>query len=412
MSELIDNSSFRKKKLKELILKLHHGENPKEVRKELLDTLQNIPYGEVVDVEQELIADGLPEQEILKLCDIHSEVLDGNIDLSSMKIVAPGHPIDTYLHENKALKEQIDIATSLFKQLVDKKEELSNIITPLKSCFNLLSDIEKHYLRKEYLLFPALERNNITGPPKVMWGKHDEIRESLKACHEVLRMPDLTREDLIDSLDLLFRPCLKALEDMITKEEQILFPMALDILTTEDWWNAYQQSMEIGYAIVEPEHEWKPEGFDHERESDENVGMSKGKISLPSGSFSVKELLAILNTLPVDMTFVDASDKVKYFSQGKHRIFTRSKSIINRDVQLCHPPSSVHIVEKIVEDFKSGKESHAPFWITMNGKFILIEYYALRDENGEYLGTLEVSQDLTNARSLEGEQRILSYQKQ
>jgi hypothetical protein len=119
--------------------------------------------------------------------------------------------------------------------------------------------------------------------------------------------------------------------------------------------------------------------------------------------------MAILNTLPVDMTFVDKDDKVKYYTQGKDRIFARSRSIINRDVRLCHPPGSVHIIEKILDDFKSGKASNAPFWIQMQGKFIHIEYFALRDENGEYLGTLEVSQDLTSGRKLEGEKRILSY---
>ena len=134
-----------------------------------------------------------------------------------------------------------------------------------------------------------------------------------------------------------------------------------------------------------------------------------GNIQLPSGSFNAREIEAILNTIPVDMTFVDKNDKVKYFTQGKERIFARSRSIINRDVRLCHPPGSVHIVEKILEDFKSGKASHAPFWIQVKGKLVLIEYFALRDKNGGYLGTLEVSQDLTNHRLLEGEKRILSY---
>jgi DUF438 domain-containing protein len=109
------------------------------------------------------------------------------------------------------------------------------------------------------------------------------------------------------------------------------------------------------------------------------------------------------------MTFVDKDDKVKYFTQGSERIFARSRSIINRDVRLCHPPGSVHIIEKILDDFKSGKASHAPFWIQMQGKFIHIQYFALRDLNGEYLGTLEVSQDLTCAKKHEREKRILSY---
>jgi DUF438 domain-containing protein len=195
---------------------------------------------------------------------------------------------------------------------------------------------------------------------------------------------------------------------MVQKEEEILFPMAMDVITEEDWWNIHQQTLEFGFTLYDPQVEWKPEGF--EKLSDTAATTrGDGTIQLPSGSFTSKEMMAILNTLPVDMTFVDKDDKVKYFSQGLHRIFARSRSIINRDVRLCHPPGSVDTVEKILEDFKSGKASHAPFWIQMKGKFILIEYYALRDENGAYLGTLEVSQDLTEARSLEGEQRILSY---
>jgi DUF438 domain-containing protein len=183
--------------------------------------------------------------------------------------------------------------------------------------------------------------------------------------------------------------------------------MSLDVLTTEEWWQIHRQTLEFGFTLYDPQVEWVPEGFKPEKDHTEVTG--DGSIQLPSGSFTAQEIMAILNTIPVDMTFVDKHDKVKYFTQGTERIFARSRSIINRDVRLCHPPGSTHIVEKILDDFKSGKASHAPFWIQMKGKFILIEYFALRDENGEYLGTLEVSQDLTSKRALEGEKRILSY---
>ncbi|MCD6425459.1 MAG: DUF438 domain-containing protein, partial [Anaerolineales bacterium] len=136
-----------------------------------------------------------------------------------------------------------------------------------------------------------------------------------------------------------------------------------------------------------------------------------GQIRLHSGSFSAEELLSILNTLPLDMTFVDKDDKVKYFSQGAERIFQRNRAILNRDVRNCHPPASAHIVDKIIEDFKSGEQSRAPFWINMGSKMIHIEYFALRNDQGEYLGTLEVSHDVSGYRALEGEQRILSYGK-
>ena len=167
------------------------------------------------------------------------------------------------------------------------------------------------------------------------------------------------------------------------------------------------RSPEFGYCLYDPDVAWKPVGMSSE--ADEAGVASDGLIQLPSGSFTAKEIMAILNSVPFDMTFVDSNDKVKYFTQGRERIFVRNRSIINRDVRLCHPPGSTHIVEKILEDFKSGKASHAPFWIQMRGKFIKIEYFALRSQEGEYLGTLEVSQDLTENRALEGERRILSY---
>jgi len=410
MSELIDNSKYRKDKLKELILKLHQGENPAQVRTELINTLQQIPYGEVVEVEQELIHEGLPETEVLKLCDIHGDVLDGHIDLSGAQAIPEGHPVDVFKHENRELLNVVHKTETLLGDLhAVRDENFREHALQIHACFNDLMDVDKHYQRKEYLLFPYLEKNQVTGPPKVMWGKHDEIRDQLKGCIEILRTGELKKSDLEDALPILFLPVLKALADMTKKEEQILFPMSMDVLSTEDWWNIHKQTLEFGFTLYDPSVDWKPEGIQDGDYDNTGISGENGTIQLPSGSFTAKEIMAILNTVPVDMTFVDKDDKVKYFTQGSHRIFARSRSIINRDVRLCHPPGSVHIIEKILDDFKSGRASHAPFWIQKQEKFIYIEYYALRDENGEYLGTLEASQDLTHARKLEGEQRILSY---
>lgn len=408
MSELINNSRYRKEKLKELILKLHEGQSADEVRRELIESLKNIPYGEVVEVEQELIQEGLPESEVLKLCDIHGSVLEGNVDLSGAKDIPEGHPVDVFKKENIELKKVAEKAKGLLQALSQVgKDEYEKYLIALQGFFNELMDVDKHYQRKEYLVFPYLEKNEITGPPKVMWGKHDEIREQLKGCIEILKTPELTATDLSESLELIFYPAIQGLVDMVQKEEEILFPMAMDLLTIEDWWNIDKQTLEFGFTLYDPQVKWKPEGMSED--VGETTVSGDGNIQLPSGSFTAKEIMAILNIIPADMTFVDKDDKVKYFTQGKERIFARSRSIINRDVRLCHPPGSTHIVEKIVEDFKSGKASHAPFWIQMKGKFIKIEYFALRDENGDYLGTLEYSQDLTENRALEGEQRILSY---
>ena len=410
MSELINNSTERKKRLKELILKLHRGESQETVRQQLLESLSQIPYGEVVEVEQELISEGLPAEEVLKLCDAHSSVLEGKIDLSSSKKIPEGHPVDVMINENSALKTlALEIDILLNEISVDDAINIESSVLKLRGLFNNLFDVDKLYRRKEYLLFPYLENQGITGPPKVMWGKHDEIRDLIKGSIELLQTPSITREELIASSEIVLTPAIKGVVDMTKKEEEILFPMALDKLTESDWYEISKQSLQIGFCLYDPQKEWKP-GWAKE-DSVNDLNKTGENIQLPSGSFTAEELLAIMNTLPIDMTFVDRDDKVKYFSQGKERIFQRNRAILNRDVRHCHPPASAHIVDKIIEDFKSGKEDKAPFWINTGGKMIHIAYFALRNDKGEYLGTLEVSHDISGYRKLEGDQRILSYKK-
>jgi uncharacterized protein len=409
MSELINNSRSRKELLKHMILQLHEGVAPEAVKARMIDLMSKIPYGEVVEVEQELINEGLPEEEVLRLCDIHTEVLDGKIDLTGMRIVAPGHPVDTFKMENRELEKVAARLNELYIQAEERvKAGAEQYINELKTLFNSLMDVDKHYRRKENLLFPFLEKHGISGPPKVMWGKHDETRDLLKNAIASLNMPGtLTPEMAAMKVELHLKPASKAITDMIMKEEEILLPMTLDKLGDADWYEIYKQTNEIGYCLYDPKIEWKPAGIDESADSQDEAAT----VALPSGRFAQEELLAILNTLPVDITFVDRNDKVKYFSQGKERIFDRNRAILGRDVRMCHPPSSVHVVDQIINDFKSGAADSAPFWIQMHGKFIHIEYFALRNEKGEYLGTLEVSQDLTEKRVLAGDQRLVSYRK-
>jgi hypothetical protein len=229
----------------------------------------------------------------------------------------------------------------------------------------------------------------------------------LKGSIEVLRTPGITKEELLAATEMVLQPAVKGVADMIVKEEEILFPMLMDALSDADWYEIHKQSLEFGYCLYDPPIDWAPAGI--QAAGLDAIQQKEGRVQLPTGSFSVTELLAILNTLPVDITFVDSEDKVKYFSRSRERIFQRNRAILNRDVRHCHPPASAHIVDKILNDFKSGRQSQAPFWINLGGRMIYIEYFALHDDSGKYLGTLEVSQDLTSYRALEGEQRILSY---
>lgn len=410
MSELINNSQSRKDKLKALILKLHHGGTQESVRNELLLSLSQIPYGEVVEVEQELIGEGLPEEEIMNLCDAHSAVLEGRVDLSALKPIPDGHPVDVFRKENQEIRNVVNAISTLIGNMVEQTDSvLTENIVKLRGLFNNLYDVDKHYQRKEYLLFPYLEKLEITGPPKVMWGKQDEIREQIKGSIDVLQVETMTPEEFKAAAEMVLKPAAKGAWDMITKEEEILFPMALDAITEAQWYEISKQSIEIGFCLYDPQIEWHPEWV--VKQSINESQKSGSHIQLPSGSFSAEEIMAILNTLPVDITFVDKDDKVKYFSQSAERIFQRNRAILNRDVRHCHPPASAHIVDKIIKDFKTGRESRAPFWINMGGKLIHIEYFALRNEQGDYLGTLEVSHNVQPYRDLTGEQRILSYSK-
>ena len=408
MSELIDAARKRKDLLKHMILQLHKGEAPEDVKKQLIRLLGQVPYGDVVEVEQELISEGLPQEEVLQLCDIHSAALKGALDHTGAKTAPPGHPIHTFQQENRALEWELAALEKLYSKLheMNDTEDASKLFSEIHKSFNALMDVEKHYLRKENLLFPYLEKYGVTGPSTVMWGKHNEARELMKNALQALTVAKkISAEEAKTVAAIVLKPASKAIEEMIYKEEEILFPMSLDKLTDEEWYEIYQQSIEIGFCLYDPKDFWQPKGVIAAK----TVIAEAGKIHLPSGSLSVPELTALLNTIPFDLTFVDKDDTVRFFTQGEERIFARNRAILGRKVQNCHPPSSVHIVEQILSDFKSGKQDRAAFWITMGGKFIHIEYLALRGEAGNYLGTLEVSQDLTEKRKLQGEQRLLSY---
>ncbi len=410
MSELINKAKQRRELLKHLIQQLHHGEAPDAIRNHLARLLGEVPYHEVVAVEQELIAEGMPTQEVLSFCDLHSAALRGKIDQTGSKTPPPGHPVDTFKKENRAIEWELKSLSDLYDEIkpATADAQVAELLPKARIHFNALADIDKHYRRKENLVFPFLEKHGITGPPTVMWGKHDETRELLKATDDALRVAQAISADEARTLvELVFKPATDSIAEMIYKEEQILFPMCMDTLTESEWYQVYRQSLEIGYCLLDPSEEWQPQ----EETVAAYVEEPGERVQLPSGSLMPEELTAILNTIPFDLTFVDKDDTVRYFTQGRERIFDRNRAILGRKVQMCHPPGSVHIVQQILEDFKSGKESRSPFWITLKGRFIHIEYFALRNKQGDYLGTLEVSQDLTDKRALTGEQRLLSYGK-
>ncbi len=410
MSELINNNQQRKELLKHMILQLHEGKTAEAIKKQLIRLLGKVPYGVVVEAEQELISEGLPPQEVLKLCDIHSQALKGVVDQTGAKEPPPGHPVHTFQQENRMLAQELENLRDLMTQIEKSPDEtdVSHLWIKIHQHFNNLSDVDKHYRRKENLLFPFLEKYGITGPPTVMWGKDDETRKKLSEAIKALSATQtISAGEAKTVIDLVLKPAVDAIDEMIYKEEKILFPMCMDTLKEREWYEIYQQSDEIGYCLYDPEDRWAPEGAQTSLQGKQE----NDKIQLPTGSFTLEELTALFKTLPVDITFVDKNDEVRFFSNSDERVFDRNRAILGRKVQMCHPPSSVHMVQKILDDFRSGRQDRAAFWIQLHGKFIHIEYFALRNEQGGYLGTLEVTQDLTQLRKLEGERRLLTYDK-
>ncbi len=412
MSELINNRKKRIDVMKTLIRQLHQGTAEERIKRQLETLLDEADYSDVFTMEVQLIQEGIPAEAIQDLCDTHTRVLKKHLDLQETPETISGHPVHTFVQENRELTRTAAQIRHLMAQIsaLPGEADATVAMDSIHQLLNDLMDVDKHYRRKEYLLFPYFEKNELPGPPAVMWGKHDELRELLKGTLQGFEQVDSFQADEAAAFNQFSTMAVvEAIEDMVYKEEKILYPTALTLLTDQDWYEIYQQSDEYGYSLYAPEFAWAPEGtLPMELQKDT---LQSGRVQMPTGSFKLEEMIAMFQTLPFDMTFVDKDDTVRYFSPGRNRIFDRSRAILGRKVQYCHPPKSVHIVNQIVKDFKAGKEDAARFWINMQGKLIYIVYYAIRNDAGEYLGTLEVTQDLTEVRALEGERRLLEYDK-
>ena len=404
MSAEINNREYRQQVLKELISQLHDGKNVEDVKARFAEVFGQVSAEEIAQAEQALISGGLPVSEVQRLCDVHAAVFKGSIeeihrpsDLSAV----PGHPAHTLKEENRALGALIRTIEEQLSLLPDASAEKA-----LRDAITKLLEIDKHYLKKENLFFPYLEQYGVTAPPKVMWGVDDEIREQLKTLKKQLETTDPL--DLKEDIQAL----LTKIADMIFKEEHILPPMLLENLTRDEWKTIYDESAELGYCLIETVPPWQPAEDSASGDDNRPVQAAAGVIPLPTGVLKIEELVRLLDLLPIDITFVDKDDTVKYFSQGAERIFPRTKAVIGRKVSNCHPPASVHIVEKLVEDFKSGAKESEDFWIRMGAQYILIRYFAVRSETGEYLGVLEVTQNIRPIQEITGEKRLVSDEPQ
>lgn len=402
MSEYINNRQMRQKTIKDIIRQLHEGKTVDEVKSQFEEVFHGVSATEISEAEGALIAEGLPVEEVQKLCDVHAAVFKGSIEeihQPEEPALIPGHPVHVLVRENKKISHILEKEIRPFLSLT--AFEGPGAVEQLKAGVDQLKDLSIHYKKKENLYFPYMEKYGITAPPKVMWGVDDEIRAQVKEVAALIEGHSCQKETLIRKA----QDMADKIEEMIFKEENIMVPMLMENLTQEEWKTIADGSGEIGY-MIEHVPQWEPKEADKEEKAP--IEPESGIVKLPSGEMKTEELTALLNTLPFDITFVDKDDKVKYFSEGNSRAFPRTRTILGRNVSNCHPPASVHIVEKIVEDFKNGVKDEEDFWIRMGKKYILIRYYAVRSEEGEYLGVLEVTQDIAEIQNITGEKRLMS----
>lgn len=398
----------KKEIMKDIIRKLHEGLGLEAARARFEKEIGNVTSTEIAEIEQGLMNEGISPDEIKKFCNVHALLFQSALEKSMDKEESPAHPVFLMRQDNREI-EKITAALKEMAQngqkygLAQFKEKVSKLLGRLKS-------VDVHYTWKEQILFPYLEKYAFYGPSKVMWGKDDEVRALLRqglAGIETLKEEKELKEFVAKTLN----PLVEEVNGMIFKEEKILFPASLEKLNIQDWVEVLKETENVGYGFIQKPKETYALIEELRNAVTEEPKAEEQKITLPTGSFKLEELLGVLNTLPVDVTFIDRDDAVRYFSEGKERIFLRTKSILGRKVQNCHPPNSVHVVEQILDSFKEGKRDSVDFWIHYRGKYVLIRYFAVRDRKGDYLGTLEVSQEISGIKKLEGEKRLLDEEK-
>ena len=398
----------KKAQIKEAIRQLHAGVPPEQVKEKFRNVLEGTESLEIARIEEELAKEGMKRDEMRKLCDVHMAIFKEQLE-KQMPQMKPSQPISILMEEHKIMLQMAENLTALANKIlrVSDMRYVTEEIHQVEHVAEDFTDAEKHYVREENVLFPIVEKHGVTEPPAIMWMEHDQIREQKKQLHKLIgELGTSGFEAYKSQLWETAKTLSTLLSNHFYKENNILFPAAMSVVTEAEWVDVRKEFDEIGYCCFTPPEMVvaKPS-----EKAVANVSAPEGILRFETGNFTKEQLEALLNALPVDITFVDANDTVQFFNKPEKRFFVRTKAVIGRKVAMCHPQKSLDIVSRIVESFKSGKKSIAEFWITLNGRFLLIRFFAVRDSNGTYLGAMEVVQDLTDLKKLEGERRLLDW---
>ncbi len=376
--------------LKDLLDRLNKGEALDAVRANFVREFQDVEASEIMKAEQQMIKEGMPVTEVQKLCDVHAALFHGNIRqererMAEEYVKEVGHPLYTFTKENEALKAVLDEAReALSRHEVDRK------------LLGRVRELAIHYAKKGDLLYPHLKvRYGISGPSDVMWTVDDEIRDELAALSRKLQ--DENPESVLQGEKELqrFETVLTRAEEMIYKEEKILFPNCALNFTRDEWIRIYHDSKDYAPCFGVENAVW----LEAETAVDKMKAATPGdqEIVMAGGHMSVAQLTAMLNTIPMEITFVDDQNINRFFNEGP-KDFKRPKMAIDREVFSCHPPKIEAKVRMILNEFRAGTLDKVPVWMEKNGKTMLVTYMAVRDHAGNYIGTLELVQDMGFAK--------------
>ncbi len=400
-----NSSDSRTQLLKSYLHRLNSGEELEAVRADFIKNFSDVDASEIMKAEQELLKEGTPLKDVQKLCDVHSALFHGatreekianaekaveealkrrksfpQTDYSDKNAKAAaliqikGHPLNTYTRENEVLSALVTQANKALENGTDVSE-----------LFSKIRDVSLHYAEKGDLIYPHLKvKYGISGPSDVMWTVDDEIRDELSALAAISEHDD----EWVSRL----KAVLKRIDEMIYKEQNILFPICAVNFTQNEWARIYRDSKSYDDCFGVSAYVWE-DAETHE----EPVREYGGEVVMPGGHMTAEQLTALLNTIPMEITFVDADNINRFFNEGE-KVFKRPGMAIDREVFSCHPPKIEAMVRSIIEDFRSGKRDIVPVWMEKGGKTMLVRYMAVRDKNGQYLGTVELVEDMGFAK--------------
>ena len=349
----------------------------------------------------------LHQEEIHKLCDLHLSLFQQTFNKQS-NLIEANNPIDILKEEHKLITQFTEELKSIVSQIssFDDYSLASKTIEKLIDVAIKFKESASHYTREENVLFPYLDRKGIKEPPKIMWMEHDMIRNLEKNLYSLVDShKEIAFKRFVGQLQEIAINLYETITSHFYKENNILFEMAKKVLLPDEIKEIKNEFDRLGYCSFTAIE--KPKAENAFQKISSKAPTAGEELQFATGALTPKQLQSLFDTLPFELTFIDDNDIVRFFSLSKEPIFARSTAVLGLKVQNCHPQKSLHLVNKIIEEFKSGKRDVAEFYLTINEKFIHIRYFAVRDTLNNYLGCVEVSQDVTEIRKLQGEKRLI-----